>query len=137
MTKTTLISGNNFFLSRTRFKVNLHSIAAWMSRNYLLETIDIWRLSEYNGTRTHNHLVCKRTFNHLAKMAKWLSLWDIVTNYLYGAFEPMLLSYHARASEWIHTSYGLEYQETPYSKQARCLKFKWLQQDSNPQPLSL
>ena len=30
-------------------------------------------LSEWNGTRTHNHLVCKRTLNNLAKLAKWLS----------------------------------------------------------------
>ena len=26
--------------------------------------------SDYNGIRTHNHLVCKRTLNHLAKPAK-------------------------------------------------------------------
>ena len=25
-------------------------------------------------TRTHNHLVLKRTLNHLAKLAKWLSV---------------------------------------------------------------
>ena len=25
-------------------------------------------LSDCNGTRTHNHLVCKRTLNHLAKL---------------------------------------------------------------------
>ena len=38
---------------------------------------DIWSLSDCNGTRTHNHLVRKRTLNHLAKMislAKWLSV---------------------------------------------------------------
>ena len=28
-------------------------------------------------------------------------------------------------------------QETPCSEQVRYLKFKWLQQDSNPQPLNL
>ena len=26
-----------------------------------------------NGTRTHNHLVCKHTLNHSAKLAKWLN----------------------------------------------------------------
>ena len=34
-------------------------------------------LSNCNGTRTHNHLVCKWTLNHLAKLAslvKWLSV---------------------------------------------------------------
>ena len=33
-------------------------------------TRDIWGLSDCNGTRTHNHLVRKRTFNHLGKLAK-------------------------------------------------------------------
>ena len=34
-------------------------------------------LSDSNGIRTHNHLVCKQTLNHLAKLAslaKWLSI---------------------------------------------------------------
>ena len=34
-------------------------------------------ICDYNGTRTHNHLVCKRTLNHVAKLAslaKWLSV---------------------------------------------------------------
>ena len=51
-----------------------HSIAAWMSRNSLLET---WSLIDCTRTWTHNHLVCKWTLNHLAKLAslaKWLSV---------------------------------------------------------------
>ena len=28
----------------------------------------MWSLSDCNRTRTHNHLVCKRTLNHLAKL---------------------------------------------------------------------
>ena len=38
---------------------------------------DIWNLSDCNRTWTCNHLVRKRTFNHLAKLAslaKWLSV---------------------------------------------------------------
>ena len=37
-----------------------------------------------------------------------------------------------------HVTYTFQYESTLYScsKQARYLKFKWLQQDSNPQPLS-
>ena len=31
-------------------------------------------LSDCNWTRTHNHVVHKRTLNHLAKLAKWLSV---------------------------------------------------------------
>ena len=32
--------------------------------------IDIYYISYCNGIRTHNHLVRKRTLNHLAKLAK-------------------------------------------------------------------
>ena len=32
---------------------------------------DIWILSDSNGIQTHNQLVRKRTFNHLAELAKW------------------------------------------------------------------
>ena len=49
--------------------------------------------------RTHNHLVRKRTLNHLAKLAKWLGC--VVSTYLYSAFDCMLLIYHVRVSEWI------------------------------------
>ena len=62
---------------------------------------NILSLSEGNGIRTHNHLVRKRTLNHLAKLAKWLSC--VVSNYLYGAFDCMLLSRHVHVSEWIYT----------------------------------
>ena len=36
-----------------------------------------------NETRTHNHLLRKRTLKHLPKLAKWLSC--VVRTYLYGA----------------------------------------------------
>ena len=48
----------------------------------------------------------------------------------------MFLSCHVRVSEWIHTLYLPEYQGTPCSKQGPYMKFKWLQRDSNPQPLA-
>ena len=48
----------------------------------------------------------------------------------------MLLTYHARISEWIYTLYVPECQGNPYSKQARYLKFKWQQRDSNVQHFS-
>ena len=60
-----------------------------------------WRLSDCNGTRTHNHLVHKRTFNHLSQLAKWLSC--LVSTYLYGAFDCLFLSCYGRVSEWNHT----------------------------------
>ena len=91
-------------------------------------------LSDCNGTQTHNHLIRKQTLKHLTKLAKRLSC--IVSTYLYGDFDYMFLSYHVCIYEWMHTLYLPECRGTPCSKQARYLKFKWLQRDSNPQPLS-
>ena len=50
-------------------------------------------------------------------------------------FNCMLFSCHVRVSEWIYTLQLPECQGTPCSKQARNLKFKWLQLESNPEPL--
>ena len=33
---------------------------------------NIWSLSDCNGTRTHKHLVRKRTLKHLVRLAKWV-----------------------------------------------------------------
>ena len=90
------------FASHTGFRVNLHSIVcvnvkellAWSRRH-------IWSLFDSNRIPTHNHLVYRRTLNHLAKLVKWLSC--VVSTYLYGAFDCMFLSCHVRALEWIHT----------------------------------
>ena len=58
-------------MSRSRFRINLYSIVAWMSRNPFLENRhDIWSLSDSNRVRIHNHLVGKRTLDHLAKLGK-------------------------------------------------------------------
>ena len=61
----------------------------------------LWILSDCNWTRTQNHLVCKRTLNHLAKLATWLS--SVLNTYLYGAFDCMFLPCHIRILEWIHS----------------------------------
>ena len=53
---------------------------------------EIWSLSDCNWARTHNHLVHKRTLNHLAELAKWFSY--VVSTYLYGAFDSIFLSCH-------------------------------------------
>ena len=45
---------------------NVKELLPWKRR-------DIWSLIDCNGTRTHSHLVHKRTLNHLAKLAKWSS----------------------------------------------------------------
>ena len=95
---------------------------------------NIWSLSDSNRTPTNNHLVHKQTLNHFTKLTKRFS--SVVSTYLYCAFDCMLLSCHVCISEWIHTLYLLECQ-IPCSKQVRYLKFKWLKQHLNPQPLSL
>ena len=45
---------------------------------------EIWSLSDCNWNRTHEDLNRKRTLNHLAKLAKWLSC--VMSTYLYSAF---------------------------------------------------
>ena len=95
---------------------------------------EIWSLSDCNWTRTHNHLVCKWTLNHLAKLAQWLSC--VVSTYMYGAFDYLFLSCHVRVSDWMHTLWLPECLGTLCSKQARNLNFKWLSLNLNPQPLS-
>ena len=70
-------------MSRTSSRMNPPSIVylnvmdfvAWSRRN-------IWSLSDSNEIRTHNHLVRKRTLNHLTMLVKWLSC--VVSTYLYG-----------------------------------------------------
>ena len=51
-------------------------------------------------------------------------------------FDCIFLPCHVHVSEWIHTLKVPECQGTPCPKQARNLKVKWLQLDSNPEPLS-
>ena len=80
----------------TSFRVNPHSIV-WVNVKELLgwSRRHIWSLSDRNVIPTHNHLIPKRTLNHLAKLAKWLSC--VVISYLYGAFVCMLLSCHIQS----------------------------------------
>ena len=60
-------------MSRTSFRVNLHSIT-WLNVKELLarSRCHIWSLSDSNEIQSHNHLICKQTLNHLAKLVYWL-----------------------------------------------------------------
>ena len=61
-------------MSRTSFRVNPHSIVCLNVKEHLARSRrHISSLSDSNGIRTHNHLVHKRTINHLAKLANELS----------------------------------------------------------------
>ena len=86
-------------MSHTCFRVNLHSIVAWMSKNPLLKTGGISEvLKGSNRIPAHNHLVHKQVLNHLAKLIKQLSC--VMSTYLYGVLDYMLSSCHVRASKW-------------------------------------
>ena len=88
-------------MSRASFRMNPHSIA-WLNVKELLARIRCQIcLKESNDIRSHNHFVRQGTINHLAKVAKWLSC--LLSTYLYGAFDIMLLSCHVRVSEWTNT----------------------------------
>ena len=63
----------------------------------VFKIVEILQFIDCNWIRTHNHLVHKRTLNHLAKLAKWLSC--VVSTYLYGAFERCICTVHL----WIHS----------------------------------
>ena len=66
-------------VSRTGPRVNLNSIVCMNVTELIVRSRHhIWSLSDISEIRTHNHLVRKRTLNHLAKPAKWLS-WVVST----------------------------------------------------------
>ena len=57
-------------MSRTSFRVNPHSIVCLNVKELLTRSRHlIWSLSDSNDIQTHNHIVHKRTLNHLAKLA--------------------------------------------------------------------
>ena len=75
-------SFHDVFLHYSINKINLLTL--------LTDTIkksNIACFSDYKGIRTHNHLVCKRTLNHLAKQADWLNCWVLVHELIGWRFE--------------------------------------------------
>ena len=72
---TILLCLHVIVMSRTSFRANPHSIVCLNVKKLLARTrCHIWSLSKSKGIRTHNHLVRKWTFNHLAELAKWLNV---------------------------------------------------------------
>ena len=61
-----LLSCHVIIMSRWRFRVNL-TLCSYLNVKELLawNRRDIWSLSDSSRIRTHNHLLCKRTLNHL------------------------------------------------------------------------
>ena len=94
-------------MSRTSFRVNPHPIVCLNVMEHLARSNHhIWSLSDMNQIRTHDHLVGKQRLNHLVKLAKWFSC--VVSTYLYGAIDCMLLPCPGRALEWIDTQVNVK-----------------------------
>ena len=55
---------------------------------------DIWRLSDCNGTWTHNHLVHIWTLNHLAKLAIRFCTWGQIWSWLSKDMQKVSQSWH-------------------------------------------
>ena len=91
--------------------LNVKEILAQNRRN-------IWSLSDCNGIRTHNHLVQKRTLNHLAKLislAKWLSvhlriswlwIWNCLQNINFFLAWPLHMVCFGKLLIWVLKNSG-------------------------------
>ena len=89
----------------------------------------IWSLSDCNWTRTQNHLVCKRTLNHLAK---WLSvLLRTDSGFEYSCNLPNIFSQNSAVRKSIKrkfisvlfSSYFFHYVNGRYTITAQKMKF--------------
>ena len=79
-------------MSRTSFRLNLHSMVYLNVKELLARSRrHIWSLRDSNGIQTHNHLVRKRTLNHLPKLAFWFSI-RLQTNWLWVRIRPVWLN---------------------------------------------
>ena len=67
----------------------------------------IWSLGDCNWTWTHNHLVHKRTLNHLAKLGPvWLNGWVLLYELSGCGFEYSCSHWYKHASFWYISHLG-------------------------------
>ena len=121
-----------YFLRNNHF---LHVFSVFLSLDYLINSLNkkshSVSLSGTNEIRTHNHLVCQQTLNHLAKLANdWAVLW-VLTCTVHLTVCYCHVTYEYQSESTLYSS--PECQGTPFSKQVPYLKFKWQQWDSNLQ----
>ena len=111
---------HSYFTSSTVTVCSYHVMYAFQSESTLCSYLnvkeplgqsrrEIWRLSDCNWTRTHNHLVDKGTLNHLAKPAclfKWLSIrfW----------------------TKWLRVRVQLQSLQVRFKESTRIFNFSWL-----------
>ena len=75
------------------FRVNLHTIFKSNVKERLVGSRHhIWSLSNSNGIRTHNHLVRKRTLNHLVKLTSLAKLLSVRLQTTWFQFESCCCS---------------------------------------------
>ena len=87
-------------ISRITFRVNPHPVVCVNFKELLVRSRQhSWSLSDSKEVRTHNHIVGKRTRKHIARLAKWVSC--VVSTYIYGAFDCMVLLCRVRVPELI------------------------------------
>ena len=90
---------------------------------------DIWKLTDYNGTRANNHFFQKQILKHLTDY--WAVLSELIRMVHWLC---IFIMWHTRLG-WIYSLQLSEFQAPPCSKQAQYLKNTWLQRNSNPQQL--
>ena len=73
-TNWTVLTVCSYHVTCTYLRVNPLYICLNFKELLTQNRRDIWSLNDCNGTLTHNHLVCKRIFNHMAKLA-CLAIW--------------------------------------------------------------
>ena len=87
-------------ISRITCRVNPHPVVCVNFKELLVRSRQhSWSLSDSKEVRTHNHIVGKRTRKHIARLAKWVSC--VVSTYIYGAFDCMVLLCRVRVPELI------------------------------------
>ena len=124
-----------FTMSRTRFRVNRHSIVCLNVKKLLSQNRrHIWSLSKSNGIRIHKDLVCKWTLNNLVKLANLLIC--VVSTYLNRAFDCMILLFNVEFQSGSTLYILCKCQGTPTLKEVPYLKVKWQKRDPNGQLLS-
>ena len=94
--KWVILSSHVLALSEYPFwsRLNFKELLVWNKD-------DVWKLISLNQFKIHNNFNCKRTLNHLEKLAKWVSC--VLRTYLHG------LLFCLCAFVMLHTCIGCSY----------------------------
>ena len=117
-------------MSRTRSRVYLHTMFSWMSGNFLLKT---GAISEVQMIETWLEPSANKFVNeHATIYPNWPNNWVVF----------WILTCMVHSTVWTYyVMYTFQSKSTPYTslkpKEARYLKFKWMQQGSNQQAIIL